>query len=181
MLTAPLRDRFGVVHRLDFYDVDAISRIVRRSAGVLGVEIDEDGVSEIAPRSRGTPRVANRLLRRVRDYAEVMGEGRITGQAAQRGPRPPGDRRPRPGRDRPQDPARARREVRGGAVGLETIAASITEEADTIMDVYEPYLLQLGFLDRTPSGRQATRRAYEHLGVPYPGAANANQRALFDG
>ncbi|HXH21950.1 MAG TPA: Holliday junction branch migration DNA helicase RuvB, partial [Dehalococcoidia bacterium] len=163
MMSPPLRDRFGVIHRLDYYDLDAISRIVRRSAGVLNIEITEDGVREIATRSRGTPRVANRLLRRVRDYAEVMGEGRITGEAARE--------------------ALARLEIdalgldetdhkilrtlidRGVPVGIETLAASIAEESDTIMDVYEPYLMQIGFLDRTPKGRQATRRAYEHLGV----------------
>jgi Holliday junction DNA helicase RuvB len=176
MMTPPLRDRFGVIHRLDYYDQDAISRIVRRSAGVLGIAITDEGVQALAVRSRGTPRVANRLLRRVRDWAEVMGEGRITGDAA---------------RD-----ALARLEIdalglddidhkilrtlveRGGPVGLETLAASISEEADTIMDVYEPYLLQLGFLDRTPKGRQATRKAYEHLGVPFKGSQG--QAGLFD-
>ncbi len=168
MMTPPLRDRFGVVHRLDYYTLDAISRIVRRSAGVLRIEIDDEGVQEIATRSRGTPRVANRLLRRVRDYAEVMGEGRITGEAA------------RDALGRLEIDALGLDEIdhkilrtlveRGGAVGLETLAASISEEADTIMDVYEPYLLQLGFLDRTPKGRQATRRAYEHLGIAYRAA-----------
>ena len=177
MMSAPLRDRFGVIHRLDYYDQEAISRIVRRSAGVLGIAVTDEGVQQIATRSRGTPRVANRLLRRVRDFAEVMGDGRITADAA---------------RD-----ALARLEIdalgldeidhkilrtlidRGGPVGLETLAASISEESDTIMDVYEPYLLQLGFLDRTPKGRQATRRAYEHLGVAFK--APAAQRGLFEG
>jgi Holliday junction DNA helicase RuvB len=176
MLTPPLRDRFGVVHRLDFYDLTAISRIVERSAGVLGCEITDEGVREVATRSRGTPRVANRLLRRVRDFAEVMAEGHITGDSARE--------------------ALARLEIdalgldeidhkilrtligRGGPVGLETLAASISEEADTIMDVYEPYLLQLGFLDRTPKGRQATRRAYEHLGIAYN--RQDGQRGLFE-
>jgi Holliday junction DNA helicase RuvB len=167
MLTPPLRDRFGVVYRLDFYDEEAVAAIIKRSARILGVEAEEGGVSEIARRSRGTPRVANRLLRRVRDYAQVMAEGVITGKVALE--------------------ALSRLEVDhlgldeldhkvllaiiqkfdGGPVGLDTIAASISEEADTIMDVYEPYLLQLGFLERTPRGRVATRHAYEHLGLPY--------------
>jgi Holliday junction DNA helicase RuvB len=179
MLSAPLRDRFGAIYRLDYYDQQAQSQIVRRSAGVLGVEIDEEGVEEIARRSRGTPRVANRLLRRVRDFAEVMASGRITGEAARE--------------------ALARLDIdeqgldevdhkilraiiekyRGGPVGLETIAASISEEADTIMDVYEPYLIQLGFLDRTPRGREATARAYEHLGLQPKGKAAEAQRPLF--
>jgi Holliday junction DNA helicase RuvB len=168
MLTPPLRDRFGVVHRLDYYTEEAIAQIIRRSAGVLGIEITDEGVRELATRSRGTPRVANRLLRRVRDFAEVMGEGRITGEAA------------RDALGRLEIDALGLDEVdhkilrtlvqRGGPVGLETLAASISEESDTIMDVYEPYLLQLGFIDRTPKGRQATRRAYEHLGLPYKGA-----------
>jgi Holliday junction DNA helicase RuvB len=180
MMSPPLRDRFGAVYRLDYYDSDAIAQIVRRSAGVLGAEIDDEGVQEIARRSRGTPRVANRLLRRVRDYAEVMAGGPITGAAARE--------------------ALARLDIddlglddvdhkilraiiekfRGGPVGLETIAASISEEADTIMDVYEPYLIQLGFLDRTPRGREATRRAYEHLGLEPQGRAASPQRPLFD-
>jgi Holliday junction DNA helicase RuvB len=176
MLTPPLRDRFGVVHRLDYYTEEAIAQIIRRSAGVLGIPITDEGVRELATRSRGTPRVANRLLRRVRDFAEVIGEGRITGEAA------------RDALGRLEIDALGLDEVdhkilrtliqRGGPVGLETLAASISEESDTIMDVYEPYLLQLGFIDRTHKGRQATRLAYEHLGVPYKGAAP--QPGLFD-
>jgi len=178
MLTSPLRDRFGAVYRLDFYDLPAIETIVRRSARILKVEVDEGGVAEIACRARGTPRVANRLLKRVRDYAQVMADGVITQEVAIE--------------------ALARLEVdsigldevdhkvlrtivekfSGGPVGLETIAAAISEEADTIMDVYEPYLLQLGFLERTPRGRLATRLAYEHLGLPYQ-AGPANQRRLW--
>ncbi|MCX7840528.1 MAG: Holliday junction branch migration DNA helicase RuvB [Anaerolineae bacterium] len=170
MMSAPLRDRFGAIYRLDYYDLAAMETIVRRSASILGVPIDDGGVTEIASRARGTPRVANRLLRRVRDYAQVRADGTITAQVARA--------------------ALAMLEVDalgldeidrkvlrtiiekfdGGPVGLETIAASISEEADTIMDVYEPYLLQLGFLDRTPRGRVATRRAYEHLGIKYPDA-----------
>ena len=179
MMSPPLRDRFGAVYRLDYYDEAALSQIVRRSAGVLGVEIDEEGVTEIARRSRGTPRVANRLLRRVRDYAEVMAAGKITGDAA------------REALSRLDIDEQGLDEVdhkilraiiekyRGGPVGVETIAASISEEADTIMDVYEPYLIQLGFLDRTPRGREATARAYEHLRLQPRGKAADAQRPLF--
>jgi Holliday junction DNA helicase RuvB len=179
MMSPPLRDRFGSVYRLDYYDEAAIARIIERSAGVLGVPIDADGLQEIARRSRGTPRVANRLLRRTRDYAEVMTGGRITGESA----------REALGRldidelgldDVDHKILRAIIEkFRGGPVGLETIAASISEESDTVMDVYEPYLLQLGFLERTPRGREATARAYEHLGLsPSAKAAPAPQRPL---
>jgi len=180
MMSPPLRDRFGAVYRLDYYDEPSLGQIVRRSAGVLGVEIDEEGVSEIARRARGTPRVANRLLRRVRDFAEVMAGGQITGEAA------------REALGRLDIDEQGLDEVdhkilrsiiekfRGGPVGIETIAASISEEADTIMDVYEPYLIQLGFLDRTPRGREATARAYEHLGLKPHGKAAEAQRALFD-
>jgi Holliday junction DNA helicase RuvB len=167
MLSPPLRDRFGAVYRLDFYDEQAIKAIIKRSAAILRVRIEEGGIEEIARRARGTPRVANRLLKRVRDYAQVMADGVITEAVATE--------------------ALVQLEVDhigldevdhkllstiikkfdGGPVGLDTIAASISEEADTIMDVYEPYLLQLGFLERTPRGRVATRFAYEHLGLPY--------------
>ena len=167
MLSPPLRDRFGAVYRLDFYDEDAIKVIVARSARLLRLEAEEEGLEEIAKRSRGTPRVANRLLKRVRDYAEVMAQGVITEEVALE--------------------ALGRLEIdsigldevdhkilrtivekfNGGPVGLDTIAAAISEEADTIMDVYEPYLLQLSFLERTPRGRVATRFAYEHLGLHY--------------
>ncbi len=166
LLSPPLRDRFGAVYRLDFYDRGSIEIILERSARILGVKAEAEGLSEIACRARGTPRVANRLLKRVRDYAEVKADGVITGEVATQ--------------------ALARLEVddigldeidhrvlrtiisrfNGGPVGLETIAASISEEADTIMDVYEPYLLQLGFLERTPRGRMATPLAYQHLGLP---------------
>ena len=178
MLSSPLRDRFGAVYRLDFYDQQAIEVIVGRSAGILKVEVEQGGVKEIACRARGTPRVANRLLKRVRDYAQVMADGVITGAVAIE--------------------ALAKLEVdniglddvdhkvlrtivekfNGGPVGLDTIAASISEEADTIMDVYEPYLLQLGFLERTPRGRLATRLAYEHLGLPYD-RNQSDQRSLW--
>jgi len=181
MMSPPLRDRFGAVYRLDYYDSEALGRIVRRSAGVLNVGIDDEGVDEIARRSRGTPRVANRLLRRVRDYAEVMAGGMITGEAA----------RAALGRldidelgldEVDHKILRAIIEkYRGGPVGLATVAASISEEADTVEDVYEPYLLQLGFLDRTPRGREATARAYEHLGLEPPrNKGSEAQRPLFD-
>ncbi len=167
MVSPPLRDRFGSVFHMDFYDQDAMELIVTRSARILGVTIDDPGVKEIASRSRGTPRVANRLLKRTRDYAQVMADGRITGDVSVE--------------------ALAKLEVdplgldeidhkllrsivdkfSGGPVGLDTLAASVGEDSDTIMDIYEPYLLQLGFLDRTPRGRLATRLAYEHLGREY--------------
>jgi holliday junction DNA helicase RuvB len=167
LLSPPLRDRFGVIYRLDFYDKPSIENIVRRSAEILRVKADAGGLKEIACRARGTPRVANRLLKRVRDYAQVMADGVATTKVAVE--------------------ALSRLEVDsigldeidhkmlrtiitkfgGGPVGLDTIAASISEEPDTITDVYEPYLLQLGFLERTPRGRLATPLAYEHLGLPY--------------
>ncbi len=168
LVTAPLRARFGAVYRLDYYDLVSMKAIVRRAAGMLNVEITDEGVEEIARRARGTPRVALRLLRRVRDYSQVRADGRITRQAACEA------------LDLLQvDPLGLdevdRRVLRtiiekynGGPVGLNTIAASISEEQDTIMDVVEPYLLQLGFLDRTPQGRVATRAAYDHLGLTWP-------------
>jgi Holliday junction DNA helicase RuvB len=167
LLSPPLRDRFGAVYRLDFYDQEAIEKILVRSAKILKVKAEKEGLKEIARRARGTPRVANRLLKRVRDYAQVKADGVATKALAVE--------------------ALAKLEVDsigldeidhkllrtivekfgGGPVGLDTIAASISEETDTIMDVYEPYLLQLGFLDRTPRGRLATELAYRHLGLPY--------------
>jgi len=168
LMTAPLRARFGATFRLDFYDLEAMSQIVRRAAGRLDLPIDEDGVHEIAARARGTPRVALRLLRRVRDYAQVRGDGRATADIASEAlTLLEVDALGLDDLDR-----RVLRAIiekfSGGPVGLETIAASISEEADTIMDVVEPYLLQLGYLDRTPRGRVATRHAYEHLGLAYP-------------
>ncbi len=168
-LTAPLRDRFGVQLRLELYETAELQKIVERSAGILGIEIEKSGAEEIARRSRGTPRIANRLLRRVRDFAQVMADGVITAQVA--------------------DVALSRLEVDhmgldnldrrmlmaiieyygGGPVGLETLAATINEEAVTLEDVYEPYLLQMGFLTRTPRGRCVTRKTYEHLGLPVRG------------
>jgi len=167
LMTSPLRSRFGVVYRLGFYDQAAIEEIVRRSARILGVEIDKGGVVEIARRARGTPRVANRLLKRVRDYAQVRASGVITEEVAREALRMlEVDELGLDDIDRKVLLAIIEK-FDGGPVGLETIAAAISEEPDTIMDVYEPYLLQLGFLDRTPRGRVATRRAYGHLGIPY--------------
>jgi Holliday junction DNA helicase RuvB len=167
LLTAPLRARFGAVYHLAFYEVDAMRQIVKRAAGVLGVMAEPDGVDEIAQRGRGTPRVALRLLRRVRDYAQVRADGTITRPIAKQAldllnVDPLGldemDRRVL---------HTVIEKYRGGPVGLSTIAASISEEPDTIMDVVEPYLLQLGFLERTSQGRIATKLAYDHLGLPY--------------
>ena len=167
MVSPPLRDRFGAIFRMDFYDADAMKAIVKRSAKILGIHIEKSGINDIATRSRATPRVANRLLKRTRDYAQVLGDGRITGHMATDG--------------------LAKLEIdelgldeidhklllniidkfSGGPVGLDTLAAAIGEDPDTVMDIYEPYLLQLGFLDRTPRGRIATKLAYAHLGRTY--------------
>jgi Holliday junction DNA helicase RuvB len=168
-ITLPLRERFGFSPRLDYYPVDDLGRIVGRSAGILEVRLDEPGAAEIARRSRGTPRIANRLLRRVRDFAEVRHDGAITGEVARAGLEvfEVDDQ----GLDR-LDHAILQAIVQrfgGGPVGLSTLAASVGEEPDTVEDVVEPYLLQLGFLDRTPRGRVATERAYRHLGTHPPG------------
>jgi Holliday junction DNA helicase RuvB len=180
MMSPPLRDRFGAVYRLDFHDVDALSTIVRRSASILGVPIDEDGAAAIAARARGTPRVANRLLRRVRDYAQVRGDGTIDAAVAVEAlERLEIDALGLDGVDYKVLRAIIEK-FDGGPVGLDTLSASISEEADTIMDVYEPYLMQVGFLQRTPRGRVATRRAYEHLGVSPTAPAPAPQQALFE-
>ena len=177
LLTAPLRDRFGVISRLELYTPEELSKIVTRSADILGTKIDPKGAMEIARRSRGTPRIANRMLKRVRDFAEVKGNGAITQELA--------------------DTALSLMEVdnlgldnidrrmmlfiienfNGGPIGLDTLAASIGEDANTIEDVYEPYLLQLGFLSRTPRGRMATMKAYEHFGVKYNNQ-NSNQISI---
>lgn len=168
-LTAPLRDRFGVTLRLELYTPEELQRIVMRSAGILGVEVLPDGAYEIASRSRGTPRIANRLLRRVRDFAQVRADGVITREVADMALM--GLEVDKLGLD-----ALDRRMLRsiisyynGGPVGLETLAATINEEAVTLEDVYEPFLLQRGFLTRTPRGRCVTRKAYEHLGIEYIG------------
>lgn len=175
-LSAPLRDRFGVVSRLEMYTPEELAMIVKRSAGILGIAVDDEGALEIASRSRGTPRIANRLLKRARDFAEVMGNGTITVDTAKI--------------------ALGRMEIdelgldlidrllltsmiknyKGGPVGLETIAATIGEEAVTIEDVYEPYLMQIGFLSKTPRGRVVTPLAYEHLGIPFGDTSNGQQK-----
>ena len=179
-LTTPLRDRFGVLLRLELYTPAELVRIIKRSAGILGIDISEDGASEIALRSRGTPRIANRLLKRVRDFAQVRGDGSITREIADRAL---GmleidklgldhiDRRMLETIIRFYD---------GGPVGLETLAATIGEEAVTLEDVYEPYLIQIGFLTRTPRGRCVTRLAYEHLGIPFRGGNTTAQTSLLD-
>jgi Holliday junction DNA helicase RuvB len=179
LIASPLRDRFGAVFRLEFYDVPELEQIVLRSARLLDTPIDAPGAHEIAARSRGTARIANRLLKRVRDYAQVRADGMITRQVAHAA------------LDLLDVDALGLDDLDrkvlhtvidkfdGGPVGLETIAASLSEEGDTIMDVVEPYLLQLGFLDRTSRGRVATRRAYEHLGLPYPNPSGPQQATLF--
>jgi holliday junction DNA helicase RuvB len=168
MLTNPLRDRFGIVARLEFYSADELARIVRRSAGLLHAPIDEDGCKEIAKRSRGTPRISNRLLRRVRDYADVKGDGHITQDIAHKAlAMLDVDPQGFDVMDRKLLEAVILR-FDGGPVGLDNIAASIGEERDTIEDVIEPYLIQQGYLQRTPRGRVATLAAFRHLGVAPP-------------
>ena len=170
MLTNPLRDRFGIVARLEFYTVEELTRIVTRSASLLQVPIEPSGAQEIAQRSRGTPRIANRLLRRVRDYADVKGNGTITQDIANRAlAMLDVDPQGFDVMDRKLLEAVIHR-FDGGPVGLDNIAASIGEEAGTIEDVIEPYLIQQGFLQRTPRGRIATQAAYRHLGVTAPQA-----------
>ncbi len=165
LLTAPLRARFGATYRLDFYSTDALRHIIDRAAQMLQMPIDPEGCAEIARRSRGTPRVALRLLRRVRDYAQVRADGVITrGVAGEALELMAIDDLGLDDTDR-RVLATIIHNFAGGPVGLETIAASISEESDTIMDVIEPYLIQLGFLERTPRGRTATKRAYDHLGL----------------
>lgn len=171
LLTAPLRDRFGVIHRLEFYTVEELSRIIIHSAAVLGVSIDAGGAKELARRSRGTPRIANRLLKRVRDFAQVRFEGAITLEVAQTAldlldvDRMGLDRVDRNMLDTMIC------KFNGGPVGLDTLAAAIGEDAGTIEDVYEPYLLQNGFINRTPRGRVVTETAYRHLGLEFPQSA----------
>lgn len=168
-LTAPLRDRFGVTLRLELYTADELRRIVERSSDILGIEIDRGGAYEIASRSRGTPRIANRMLRRVRDFAQVRADGVITKEVADMAlSRLEVDKHGLDSLDRKM--LRSIIEFYGGGpVGLETLAATINEEAVTLEDVYEPYLLQQGFLTRTPRGRCVTKKAYEHLGIKYLG------------
>ncbi len=169
LLTAPLRSRFGAVYRFDFYDQAALEQIVQRAAAMLQVQITEDGAQEIARRARGTPRVGLRLLRRVRDYAQVRGDGTINAAVADAAlDLMEVDHLGLDELDR-KVLATVIEKFGGGPVGLDTIAAALSEDPGTIMDVVEPYLLQLGFLDRTPRGRVATRRAYDHLGLAFSG------------
>lgn len=166
-LSAPLRDRFGIISKLEYYTHEELGQIIKRSSGVLGCDIDEEAVMELARRSRGTPRIANRLLRRVRDFAQVLNDGHITLEIAQAA------------LDKLKVDALGLDDVdhkyllgiieryKGGPVGVESIAASIGEEPTTLEDVYEPYLLQIGFINRTPRGRIVTAKAYEHLGITY--------------
>jgi Holliday junction DNA helicase RuvB len=179
LLTAPLRARFGIVHRLDFYSVEELDFILKRSARLLEVPVEPDGVHEIARRARGTPRVANRLLRRVRDYAQVRAAGVITGPVAR-------DALALLEVDESGFDELDRRllltiidKFGGGPVGVAALAASVSEEPDAIEDIYEPFLLQLGFLDRTPRGRMATRRAYDHFGRIPPQGTPGGQQTLF--
>jgi Holliday junction DNA helicase RuvB len=178
MITAPLRGRFGIIFHLDFYGVEELQQIVERSAGILGVEVDAEGSAAIARRSRGTPRIANRLLRRVRDFAEVDHDGRITEHVANSA------------LDRMEVDTYGLDELDrkllltiiekfdGGPVGLGTLCASLQEERDSIEEIIEPYLLQIGFLNRTPRGRMATRHAYEHFGITMPSKTETS--TLFD-
>ncbi|HEY8347151.1 MAG TPA: Holliday junction branch migration DNA helicase RuvB [Symbiobacteriaceae bacterium] len=176
-LTSPLRDRFGVVAQLQFYSVEELVQILRRSARILKVDLDEGGAEEIARRSRGTPRIANRLLKRLRDYAQVRANGRITREVADAGLRLM--------EVDPMGLDKVDRKILltiiekygGGPVGLDTLAAATSEEPETIEDVYEPYLMQIGFLQRTPRGRVVTRSAYEYLGIPYPERPDGNEGA----
>jgi holliday junction DNA helicase RuvB len=175
LLTAPLRARFGIIHRLDFYSNEELQIIVRQSANILGVNIDEEGALEIASRSRGTPRIANRLLRRVRDFAEVKADGRVNRQTAI-------DALTLMDVDTYGFDDIDRRlmltileKYNGGPVGIGSLAAAINEDEDSIEDIYEPYLIQIGFLDRTPRGRMATRKAFDHFKIILPG----NQKNLF--
>lgn len=167
-LTSPFRDRFGVLFRLELYTVGELARIVTRSAEILGIKIDPEGAEEIASRSRGTPRIANRLLKRVRDFAQIMGDGTITKSIARQALLKLNiDEIGLDNTDRNMLEAMIR-SFNGGPVGLDTLAAMIGEEAITIEDVYEPYLMQLGFINRTQRGRVVTPAAYKHLGFDYP-------------
>lgn len=178
-LSAPLRDRFGVLLRLELYSPEELSQIVTRSAGILGIEIESDGALEIASRSRGTPRIANRMLKRVRDFAQLMNGGVINYESAKVGlDKLEIDEIGLDANDRRMLETMIRF-YKGGPVGLETLAAAIGEEAVTIEDVYEPYLMQIGFLSRTPRGRCVTHAAYLHLGLTPPGMEEENQQRLY--
>ena len=167
-LAAPLRDRFGVIERLEYYKPDALVEIIKRASEILQIPIDDHGAEEIARRSRGTPRIANRLLKRVRDFAQVDGRGTITADIADKAlSRLEVDKAGLDRTDRRMLDTMIQK-FGGGPVGLDTIAAAISEEPDTITDVYEPFLLQMGFLMKTPRGRVVTQAGYEHMHVPYP-------------
>ena len=177
MLSSPLRERFGIFHHLDFYDVEDLTSIVLRSASIIGASIDQGGAGAIARRSRGTPRIANRLLRRVRDYAQVKGDGAVTAEVAR-------DALDREGVDQAGLDRLDRRflgaiieQYGGGPVGLEAIAATINDEAETLAEVVEPFLLKIGFVVRSPNGRKVTAAAYAHLGHALP-ASSTGQREL---
>jgi Holliday junction DNA helicase RuvB len=166
-LTSPLRDRFGVLLNLELYDVKSLKQIIKRSSSILGIEIEEEGAEEIAKRSRGTPRIANRILKRVRDYAEVKGHGVINKEVAQKGLELLGiDDYGLDSLDR-KIILTMIENFSGRPVGVDAIAASVGEDRITIEDVYEPYLMQIGFINRTPRGRVASRKAYEHFGIKY--------------
>jgi Holliday junction DNA helicase RuvB len=168
LISAPLRSRFGILLRLEFYSVDDLRFIVERSAEVMGVTVDREGAEEIAMRSRGTPRIANRLLRRVRDYAQVKGAGHIDKEIASKALKMlEVDSHGFDDLDR-RLLLTIIEKYGGGPVGLNTLAAALAEEEDALEEVYEPFLIQIGFLDRTPRGRVATRAAYEHFGIPVP-------------
>ncbi len=178
-ITAPLRGRFGIIHRLDYYKDEDLGRIIQRSASLLKVDIDAQGAAEIASRSRGTPRVANRLLRRVRDYADVKGRGVITAAEARRAlDMMEVDRLGLDDVDRKLLQTIIEN-YGGGPVGISTIAAAIDEEKDTIESIYEPFLMRIGFLERTLRGRKLTAKAYQHLGYPAPGNPGSPQKKLF--
>jgi Holliday junction DNA helicase RuvB len=180
LLTAPLRDRFGVISRLEMYSIAELTRIVKRSAGILKVEIEEDGAREIAMRARGTPRIANRLLKRVRDFAQIRADGIVTGVVAKASlDLLEVDQLGLDNVDRNVLHTMIYK-FNGGPVGLDTLAAATGEDATTIEDVYEPYLLQLGFISKTPRGRMVMPLAYQHLGIPFDSAQCPQQMSLFD-
>ena len=181
LISAPMRERFGSVFRLDYYEQADMEVVVKRSASILGVSADTEGVSEVAARSRGTPRIANRLLKRTRDFALVVADEKITGDVA----RDALNRLRVDGLGLDETDHRLLTNIidkfSGGPVGLETLAASLSEDSDTVMEVWEPYLMQLGFLERTPRGRVTTRRAYEHLGRAIPGGLDPTDQGRLSG
>ena len=179
LLTSPLRDRFGIVQRLEFYAAADLAAILRRAAGILGIEIDTEGATELARRSRGTPRIANRLLRRVRDYAEVKSDGRVTETIAVRAMKMLNvDAQGFDAQDRKLLQTIIEK-FAGGPVGVDNLSAAIGEERGTIEDVLEPYLIQQGFIMRTPRGRMATRNAYLHCGLKPPVSKTSEPLELF--